>query len=441
MAESLKCNSTLKSFTINAAFTNIGDETGKAMAESLKFNSTLKSFTINANETNIGDETGKALAESLKFNSTLKSFTIHANDTNIGDETGKDLAESLKCNSTLKSFTISAHYTNIGDETGKAMAESLKCNSTLMSFSMYADDTNIGDETGIMESLECNRKLHVQCNVLALLARGSPDCGFHSLKEMAFRRKLFAFFLPPNAVPAKFFVDKGIVENSTCPHASISIDTSNEWQACGSSRVDGSLPDTINVSGGSSQGAGSFEEHSEKEDVNENLSLALLHSKADGPPPLSGDGQVILKITRMAHSEEVRDALLTSPELEYCRARVLEAQCNIKPECAHGATCFVPFTEGQLADLISSGRELAPHHIVALRSDVPAIMSAFAMVPSRKRPRVDNDDTFHDLHYLVRHEEREEEEQEEVPIIVEETWPSTSSSLVFGQVAVEDLGV
>ena len=67
-----------------------------------------------------------------------------------------------------------------------------------------------------------------------------------------------------------------------------------------------------------------------------------------------------LKITRMAHSQEVRDALLMSSELEDCRIRVMDAQCLIKPEWAHGATCLVPFTEGQLVDLNSAGRELEP---------------------------------------------------------------------------------
>lgn len=281
----------------------------------------------------------------------------------------------------------------------------------------------------------------MHCCVLALLARGSPDTGFHSLKEMAFRRKVFTFFLPSDFVPAKSFVDKGMVEDPMFPHAVLTSNTSISGQAYSSSHTCPSHPGYLDRSGDPSLVAEIIQELGEKEDVNENLSAALLHSKADGPPPLSGDGQVILKITRMAHSQEVSDALLMSSELEYCRMRVLEAQCLIKPEWAHGATCLVPFTEGQLVDLNFAGRELEPHHIVALRSDVPAIKAAFAKVPSKRRPRIDNDDHFFDLRDPVRREELEEEEQREDPIIVEETWPSTSSSLIFGQVAFENMDV
>lgn len=185
-------------------------------------------------------------------------------------------------------------------------------------------------------------------------------------------------------------------------------------------------------------------EHSTKKDeLNQDISAALLSSKADGPPPLSGDGQVIFKITRMARSQETYDALFTSDELAFARSRVLEAQCELKPTWAGGATCLVPFTKEQLADLNHAGKELEPHHIVALRSDMDAIKAAFAGVSSKRRPRIDNDNQFHDL-YRSAHQkgpEVKKEEEEEECIIEEDTWPSTSSSLVFGQVALEHLSL
>jgi len=181
------------------------------------------------------------------------------------------------------------------------------------------------------------------------------------------------------------------------------------------------------------------QQHSnEKDDLNDDISngdisSALLRSKADGPPPLSSDGQVVLKITRMARSQDTHDALFTSPELAHCRSRVADAECELQPAWAGGATCFVPFTEGQLADLSLAGEELEPHHIVALRSDMDAIKAAFAQVSSKRRPRVDGDSHFHDFYCSAQQPAGENED--EADIIVEETWPSTSSSLVFGQIA------
>jgi len=142
---------------------------------------------------------------------------------------------------------------------------------------------------------------------------------------------------------------------------------------------------------------------------------ALLLSKADGLPPLSADGQVVLKITRMAHSQELLTAILESPKLESCRVRVAQAGCEISPDWGNGAKFLVPFTECQHRDLVEAGKELESHHIVALQTDVEAIKAAFASIPSRRRPRIQDDEVFFDLD----------------PIVMVETWPSIASSLFF----------
>jgi len=95
---------------------------------------------------------------------------------------------------------------------------------------------------------------------------------------------------------------------------------------------------------------------------------------------------------------------------------VKEAHCEISPKWANGAKLLIPFTEQQRDDLAAVGKELQSHHIVALRSDFPAIQAAFANC--RKRPKIEGDEKFFDL-------------------TVEEAWPDTDSSLGFGQLALD----
>eukprot|EP00442_Polarella_glacialis_P044245 CAMPEP_0115076874 /NCGR_PEP_ID=MMETSP0227-20121206/16673_1 /TAXON_ID=89957 /ORGANISM="Polarella glacialis, Strain CCMP 1383" /LENGTH=51 /DNA_ID=CAMNT_0002464071 /DNA_START=1 /DNA_END=153 /DNA_ORIENTATION=- len=51
---------------------------------------------MDCNRTSIGDVTGVAMAEALKQNITLQSFTMDCSNTSIGDVTGVAMAEALK---------------------------------------------------------------------------------------------------------------------------------------------------------------------------------------------------------------------------------------------------------------------------------------------------------------------------------------------------------
>ena len=64
---------------------------------------------------------------------------------------------------------------------------------------------------------------------------------------------------------------------------------------------------------------------------------ALQLSKAE-LPPLSSDGVVLFRLTRMAHTREVETVLLESPMLTECRNRVLDAGCEIMPPWACALT-------------------------------------------------------------------------------------------------------
>ena len=78
----------------------------------------------------------------------------------------------------------------------------------------------------------------------------------------------------------------------------------------------------------------------------------------------------------------VLEALLRSPILDECRARVVEAGCEVLPGFANGAKCFVPLTAQQMAEC---SFELQPQHVVALQGGRSLLERALADVPSRKR--------------------------------------------------------
>jgi len=119
----------------------------------------------------------------------------------------------------------------------------------------------------------------------------------------------------------------------------------------------------------------------------DDMMKAIQLSKAEDVP-LSGDGVVLLRLTRMARTPEVLDALLTSPALEECRNRVTEAGCQVAPHGACGPKFFVPCTEQQLEELVQVGFDLMDHHIIALSIDKKAIEQALQTVARTRRPRL-----------------------------------------------------
>jgi len=112
------------------------------------------------------------------------------------------------------------------------------------------------------------------------------------------------------------------------------------------------------------------------------IAAAIVKSKAD-IRSMSDDDVVMFRLTRI--SQRVTDELLQNPALAEARARVLAAECELSPPFANGAKFFVPLTAGHIAEL---GFALEPHHVIALRSDLPQLEVALTQVPSKIRPRL-----------------------------------------------------
>jgi len=112
------------------------------------------------------------------------------------------------------------------------------------------------------------------------------------------------------------------------------------------------------------------------------ISAAVMRSKVEAHA-MSQDDVVIFRLTRCCR--EATAALLNSSALEECRCRVTEAGCELLPAWAGGAKLLVPLTSQQI---LESGLDLQPYHILALRSDESLIRRALFEVKKKQRPKL-----------------------------------------------------
>ena len=68
--------------------------------------------------------------------------------------------------------------------------------------------------------------------------------------------------------------------------------------------------------------------------------------------------------------------------LAACRARVIDARCELNPSWAGGALLLFPATKEQVA---YAGLQLQKHHILMLSSDKPLVEELLGQLPRRKR--------------------------------------------------------
>jgi hypothetical protein len=106
------------------------------------------------------------------------------------------------------------------------------------------------------------------------------------------------------------------------------------------------------------------------------LFTAMRLSKTDIPStgiPLNSDGVVVLRLTRMARSPQLREHLRTTKTLAPARQRVEEAGCALEPEFGDGAQFFVPLTHEQIAE---AELELSFDYVLLLNADVELFKAA-----------------------------------------------------------------
>merc|ERR1712217_371006 len=99
-----------------------------------------------------------------------------------------------------------------------------------------------------------------------------------------------------------------------------------------------------------------------------------MNSKRDLPKTglaLNEDGVTVLRLTRMARSEDLRKHLQTTMTMYAINKRVQDAQCSA--DHSSGAQLFIPLTQEQIDE---AEIELAFDHVVILNSDYEAFKRA-----------------------------------------------------------------
>ena len=95
---------------------------------------------------------------------------------------------------------------------------------------------------------------------------------------------------------------------------------------------------------------------------------------------------VVLRLTRRARTPEVQRLLFESPMLANQRARVVNANCEVRAAMPCLAKIFVPYADKLIQDLKEAGVELKDHHILCWESDIHYVQSALRELPCSKRP-------------------------------------------------------
>lgn len=99
----------------------------------------------------------------------------------------------------------------------------------------------------------------------------------------------------------------------------------------------------------------------------------------------SGTAHEVVLFRLTTYSNEVHDALLSSPELSACRDSVLATGCELEPSWGNGLKAFVPlgscpFPEDEVADL-------RRHHVILRRSDTPRLQAALRSMSYKTRAK------------------------------------------------------
>jgi len=265
LANALKTNAALRSWSFNAAFSQMDDRTGLCIAEALEQNKTVEAFAFRmagsmGNATGMAlalavmgsvtlrsckfkfecsttdDETGLLMAEAVEHHVALEAFEFVASD-HMGCATSAAVAEAIKHNKALQSIAL--EFSNaMRPQTGMAFADAMRHNTTLKSLtcswgdspgcavsdllqSTFAENVTLQelefDEMG-EHIAERNRILQEWACAIAALARPTDDVGFHSLVEKVFRRKVFRFFLPAQCglMPISLAIGGSIGEERPC---------------------------------------------------------------------------------------------------------------------------------------------------------------------------------------------------------------------------------
>jgi len=251
--------------------------------------------------------------------------------------------------------------------------------------------------------MERNRAIREQRRILGGLAQHSP--GFNGLfRSTGFRKKIFSFFLPSlcrlRPIDMGMVTGKPQLSAMSCVEASDTFapDLERADPACTLPRPESN---DLAASGMRHRGRtddNPFHEDEKEEQLRQAIELseedivvrensdvahAIMRSKADAP--ITDDGVIVMRLTKLGNYGEVMAALESSDHLSGPRSRVIEAGCEVRPSWTP-ALLLVPLTQSQVEEELEM--ELRAHHIVGCEGDKDLIIAALKTLRCNIRPSV-----------------------------------------------------
>jgi len=335
------------------------------VAEAIKENKCIQSFSFDAWETQIDNETGVAVAEAIKENKCIQSFSFNALGTQIDNATGVAVAEAIKENKCIQSFSFDASGTQIDNETGVAVAEAIK------------------------ESMCRNQELSEQRHALASVARCSADASFKSLKETLFRSIVFRFFLPPlcRQMPVEFVQGTGASKK----------EANNEEAKDGDVAQSGLVIEDISyeeppahIDPEVAHVAAQLEADERWADF---VERELSEQFDEVVPELVEDepgGVLLLRFGNAPRSAQgmraFRHALLTGHPLRACREAMAVANCSVELESEAKVFCTPHDYPAILAAVDGAGIHLRPFHVLITPEFEPSLEDTLQSLVYKLRP-------------------------------------------------------
>lgn len=429
LAGALAASSTLTRFTLSKDY--LSDEIGCALAEAMAHNSTLQAFCLTSRLGVIGDATMCALAKGISSSGSLREFSLICGDDDGGrPDVGSDasaiaFADALRSTRSLRSLTLRAPAVF-----HPAFLAALQANVTLLQVRFDGCASAYECEPIMLRNREFNTIRHLFQHLLSKVAffgclrDGDQVVAFLASPEVAAlrpwaRHSTGALVQPsqpqqalpqPPQQPAGFSAGNLRLQPSR-QEPGISDRSRVRCQrgpAAGPSAAPAAQPPQ-QLAGGR---AGKVAE------TNAEIAEALHRSRVEGPPGclINRDGVVLAKLNGKAHCPAVLDALLSCTELEDCRRRVRDADCEVQPLGPEGPKFFVPDdVDGVSEDLRAADLTLERWHVLIRKTDVPLLEAALRrLVPLKRRPKVLREQGFEEgLEYVT----------------IEHVFPNTNSDL------------
>jgi len=338
----------------------------------------------------------------------------------ITEPTKTAILEFVEGNSTLQEFELNVEGGDPAFADHMKMAVHSNRTLTTCIYRCYNDRINSPGQflECWVDAMDRNRSLRAQAGTLFRLSRFSGDCNFQSLKDVAFRVKVFSFFLPPSRKldllsftqygPTLFASSLNQPSDAGTPISQASILGNEPHMYTGDREVfeqhsrDTVKGDVMAQGEADLLGGGICWSESQEEPmrIGETEAAAIVDmqwascveyrlaareevARAKDSETFEWEEIYLVRYNKYPHS--FMESLLNGIALRRCREALVQNGHNV--ELSSGCKVFVhPYQYTSVMDAIN-GMELRPYHVIVAQSFEASVAEALQQVRCKDRPR------------------------------------------------------